>query len=137
MNGKVIGDIMLNIYVMILGLMMIFGKGTTEEIQTVNVNDTRVVHIKSKSYSKEDYLFSRELTNGDFVVFTEIYNDTYRIRQTEGLAGLKASFDSNKEIKMYVNGEELTEDKIRTMDSSTIRIYEDFLMGMTNELDLH
>lgn len=127
MNGKVIGDIMLNIYVMILGLMMIFGKGTGE-VQTTNNNDyVKSINVKSRTYSKEDYLWSQKLSNGDFVVVTEQYEDDYRIIQKEGKVGLKAEFDSDKDIHVYVNGTELTEDKVRQMNSSDIRIYSDLL----------
>lgn len=43
------------------------------------------------------------------------------------MAGLKAEFDSDKDIHVYVNGTELTEDKVRQMSSADIRIYSDLL----------
>ena len=118
---------MLNIYVVILGVLMIFGKGTGK-VQTTDVNDyVKSINVKSRTYSKEDYLWSQKLSNGDFVVVTEQYEDDYRIIQKEGTVGLKAEFDSDKDIHVYVNGTELTEDKVRQMSSSDIRIYSDLI----------
>lgn len=116
---------------------MIFGQGTTEEIQTVDVNRGKAIHMKSKNYSKEDYLFSRVLSNGDFIAFTETYDENYWIIRKEGRAGLEAEHDFNKEIKVYANGEELTAEKLQQMDSSTLRVYEDFLREMSDEFSLH
>lgn len=128
---------MLNIYVILLGLVMVFGKGTGEIQATKNDDYCTTVHVKSRNYSKEDYLFSQVLSNGDFVVVTERYEDDYRIIQEEGKVGLKAEFDSNSDIHMYVNGEELTEDKVRQMNSADIRIYSDFLRDMSNGVIRH
>lgn len=106
---------------------MIFGKGTGK-VQTTDVNDyVKSINVKSRTYSKEDYLWSQKLSNGDFVVVTEQYEDDYRIIQKEGTVGLKAEFDSDKDIHVYVNGTELTEDKVRQMSSSDIRIYSDLI----------
>lgn len=128
---------MLNIYVMILGLMMIFGKGT-DRIQETKDNDfCTTIQVKSQRYEKEDYLYSSVLSNGDFVVVTQKYVDDYSIIQKEGRIGLKAEFDSDSDIHLYVNGEELTEDRVRNMNSADIRIYADFLHDMTNNVVRH
>lgn len=128
---------MLNIYVILLGMMLIFGKGTGK-VQTTNNNDyVKSINVKSRTYSKEDYLFSQVLSNGDFVVVTEQYEDDYSIIQKEGTAGLKAEFDSDKDIHVYVNGTELTEDKVRQMSSSDIRIYSDLLRDWQDGIIRH
>ena len=128
---------MLNIYVILLGIMMIFGKGTGE-IQKTDDNDfCTTVHVKSRNYSKEEYLYSSVLSNGDFVVVTQKYDDDYRIIQEEGKVGLKAEFDSKSDVHIYVDGEELTEDRVRNMNSADIRIYSDFLRDMSNNVIRH
>lgn len=129
-------NVMLNIYTILLAILMIFGKGTGE-IQAKNDDYCTTVHVKSRNYSKEDCLFSQVLSNGDFVVVTEQYEDSYRIIQEEGKVGLKAEFDSDKDIHVYVNGTELTEDKVRQMSSADIRIYSDFLRDMSNGVIRH
>lgn len=130
-------NVMLNIYTILLAILMIFGKGTGEIQTTKNDDYCTTVHVKSRNYSKEDYLFSQVLSNGDFVVVTEQYEDSYRIIQEEGKVGLKAEFDSDKDIHVYVNGTELTEDKVRQMSSADIRIYSDFLRDMSNGVIRH
>lgn len=128
---------MLNIYVVILGVLMIFGKGTDRIQETSNNDFCTTVHVKSQHYEKEDYLYSSVLSNGDFVVVTQKYDDEYRIIQKEGKAGLKAEYDSDSDIHLYVNGKELTEDGVRNMNSADIRIYADFLRDMSNGVIRH
>lgn len=128
---------MLNIYVILLGLVMVFGKGTDRIQETSNNDFCTTVHVKSQHYEKEDYLYSSVLSNGDFVVVTQKYDDEYRIIQKEGKVGLKAEFDSDSDIHLYVNGEELTEDKVRNMNSADIRIYADFLRDMSSNVIRH
>lgn len=116
---------------------MIFGKGT-DRIQETKDNDfCTTIQVKSQRYEKEDYLYSSVLSNGDFVVVTQKYVDDYSIIQKEGRIGLKAEFDSDSDIHLYVNGEELTEDRVRNMNSADIRIYADFLHDMTNNVVRH
>lgn len=116
---------------------MIFGKGTDRIQETSNNDFCTTVHVKSQHYEKEDYLYSSVLSNGDFVVVTQKYEDDYRIIQKEGKVGLKAEHDSDSDIHLYVNGEELTEDRVRSMNSADIRIYADFLRDMSSNVVRH
>ena len=124
---------------MILMVTMMFSsfERGTEMVQTNEVYSTSVCQMKSKTYSKEDYLFSQVLSNGDFVIVTANYEDSYRLIKSNGSIMPKAKFDSKHYAKVYVNGKELTEDDVRQMDSSTIRIYADLFRDWNDDIIRH